>query len=465
MTAVLDSTSRDVVRPHPIGRAVRQAKDGGAAQVPTVVGAETPVPLVTGGQGPYANLDHAASAPALTAVRDVVEEFLPYYASVHRGAGYASMVSTRAYERSREVVRQFVGARSDDAVLFTRNTTDSLNLLAHCLPAGTNVVAFESEHHADLLPWRHHPLTQLIAPSSPTDAVAKVGLALSTLSGPTLVCVTGASNVTGELWPIKQLVRVAHSYGARVLLDAAQLLPHRDVDIQALGVDYVAFSGHKLYAPYGAGALVGRQDWLAEAEPYLAGGGASKLVEAGGVQWQGLPERQEAGSPNVVGAVALAAACRTLRDAGRQRLTEHEDTLTRRLCAGLAGVPGVTVLSLFGDGHPRVGTVAFTVAGHEPGLVAAALSAEYGIGVRDGLFCAHLLTKRLLRRAARNGDSHGNALRASLGLATTTEHIDRLVRALHELTTRGPRWSYVVRDGKWVPETDPRELPDVLSRF
>ncbi|MQA05079.1 MAG: aminotransferase class V-fold PLP-dependent enzyme [Streptosporangiales bacterium] len=458
MTAVLDSTSRDVARPRLDARKL-------VPQVPAVVGADVTVPLVTGGRVPYANLDHAASAPALTAVRDVVEEFLPYYASVHRGAGYGSMVSTKAYERSREVVREFVGARADDAVLFTRNTTDSLNLLAHCLPAGTNVVAFESEHHADLLPWRRHPLTQLIAPTSPADAVAKVGLALSTLSGPTLVCVTGASNVTGELWPVRQIARVAHSYGARVLLDAAQLLPHRDVDVQALDVDYLAFSGHKLYAPYGAGALVGRQDWLAAAEPYLAGGGASKLVEAGGVQWQGLPERQEAGSPNVVGAVALAAACRTLRDAGRQRLAEHEDALTRRLCAGLAGVPGVTVLSLFDAGQPRVGTVAFTVAGHEPGLIAAALSAEYGIGVRDGLFCAHLLTKKLLRRAAGAGEGQGNALRSSLGLATTAEHVDRLVAALHELTTHGPRWSYIIRDGKWAPEDDPRALPDVLDRL
>ncbi|MQA77833.1 MAG: aminotransferase class V-fold PLP-dependent enzyme [Streptosporangiales bacterium] len=434
---------------------------------PVVVGGDLPVPLVTGGRVPYANLDHAASAPALQAVRDAVDAFLPWYASVHRGAGFASQVSTRVYEQSREVVRRFVGGRADDAVVFTRNTTDAVNLLSRCLPAGTHVVAFETEHHADLLPWRNHPLTQLIAPSSPADAVAKVGLALGSLPTGALVCVTGASNVTGELWPVAEIVRVARRYGARVLLDAAQLLPHRDVDVAALGVDYVAFSGHKLYAPYGAGALVGRADWLEAAEPYLAGGGASRSVESGSVRWQDLPERQEAGSPNVVGAYALAVACTTLSQdrrrqsaltaAGRHASSLREDELAARLRDGLARLPGVHVLSLFGDEHPRVGTIAFAVDGVDAGWLAAVLSAEYGIGVRDGLFCAHLLTRRLLRRA---GDGAGtSALRASLGLATTAEHVDRLVDALREITARGPRWDYAVRDGKWAPTPDPRPLP------
>ncbi|MBO0827458.1 MAG: aminotransferase class V-fold PLP-dependent enzyme [Streptosporangiales bacterium] len=427
--------------------------------VPPVVGGDLRVPLVTGERVTYANLDHAASAPALVAVRDAVERFLPYYASVHRGAGYASQVSTRAYEQSRDVVRRFVGGRPDDAVVFTRNTTDALNLLEHCLPAGTHVVAFDTEHHADLLPWRRRPFTQLIAPTSAADAVAKVGLALGTLAGPALVCVTGASNVTGELWPVAEIARVARRYGARVLLDAAQLLPHRDVDIAALGVDYVAFSGHKLYAPYGAGALVGRADWLTGAEPFLAGGGASRSVEPGAVHWQDSPERQEAGSPNVVGAYALATACRTLEAAGRDRLARHEAGLTARLREGLARVPGVALLSLFGEDVPRVGTVAFAVRGWDAGKLAAVLSAEYGIGVRDGLFCAHLLTRRLLRRA----DSGGSAVRASLGLGTTAEHVDRLVRAVAEVVGRGPSREYERRDGRWAPVRDPRIIPDLWT--
>lgn len=433
---------------------------GRESRVPGVVGADLTVPLVGGGRATYANLDHAASAPAMTAVRDAVDAFLPWYASVHRGAGFASQVSTRAYEESRPVVRDFVGGRSDDAVVFTRNTTDATNLLAHCLPRGTNVVVFETEHHANLLPWRDHGVTQLIAPTSARDAVAKVAVALASVPAPALVCVTGASNVTGELWPIAEVARVARRYGARVFLDAAQLLPHRPVDIAALGVDYVAFSGHKLYAPYGAGALVGRPDWLAAARPFLAGGGASAAVRFADVEWKGLPERQEAGSPNVVGAYALAVACRTLRRAGREGLAGREERLTARLRMGLARVPAVRELSLFGTGEvDRVGTLSFVVDGWDSGHLAAALSAEYGIGVRDGLFCAHPLATRLLRRARVDPEVTGSAVRVSLGLATATEHVDRLVRALGEISTRGPRWHYAVVDGRWQPDPDPRTLP------
>jgi selenocysteine lyase/cysteine desulfurase len=453
VTAVLDDVCSTATDRRPSLALVSRADEA----VPAVVGGGLRVPLVTGEHVTYANLDHAASAPALVAVRDAVERFLPYYASVHRGAGYTSQVSTRAYEESRDVVRRFVGGRPDDAVVFTRNTTDSLNLLEHCLPAGTHVVAFDTEHHADLLPWRRRPFTQLIAPTGPADAAAKVGLALGMLPGPALVCVTGASNVTGELWPVAEIARVAHRYGARVLLDAAQLLPHRDVDITALGVDYVAFSGHKLYAPYGAGALVGRADWLVSAEPFLAGGGASRSVEPGGVRWQDSPERQEAGSPNVVGAYALAVACWTLEAAGRDRLARREAELTARLRSGLARVPGVALLSLFGEDVPRVGTVAFAVRGWDAGKLAAVLSAEYGIGVRDGLFCAHLLTRRLLRRAG----CDGSAVRASLGLGTTAEHVDRLVGAVTDLVTRGPRHDYEIRDGRWAPVGDTRTLPEL----
>ena len=155
-------------------------------------------------------------------------------------------------------VRDFVGGRADDAVIFTKHTTDSFNLLAHCLPARTTVVVFETEHHAALLPWERDGVNvvRLTAPSSPAAAVSAVDHALRTRpAGPALLVVTGASNVTGEIWPITALAAVARSRGARVALDAAQLAPHRPFSIADLGVDYVALSGHKLYAPYGAGAL------------------------------------------------------------------------------------------------------------------------------------------------------------------------------------------------------------------
>lgn len=363
-----------------------------------MLGADVQVPLVSGEKVGYAALDYAASSPALQRVWDEVAAYAPYYGSVHRGAGYLSQLSTDLFEQSRRTVADFLDLREDDQVVFTRATTDSLNLLAGALPAGTRVFAFETEHHASLLPWRQAGLavSYLRAPSSPEQAVAALAEALAAGSPaePRLFCVTGASNVTGELWPVAELTRVAHRHGARVVLDAAQLAPHHRVSVRELDVDWVAFSGHKLYAPFGAGVLAGRSDWLDAAEPYLAGGGASRTVarEVDGsvaVEWHQGPARHEAGSPNVIGAYAIAAACRALTEAGFEALQEREQYLIDRLTAGLAEIPEVRVLSLFGPAAARVGVLSFVVQGWNSSHFSAALSAEYGIGVRDGLFCAH----------------------------------------------------------------------------
>ncbi len=426
-----------------------------ATTVPSVAGSRLTVPLVDGRQVQYANLDHAASAPCLDAVQEAVDELLPWYASVHRGAGFASQVSTKVYERARHVVRDFVGARRTDEVVFTRNTTDALNLLARALPKDTSVIVFDTDHHAALLPWRG-PNVHVVTPTAAVAADLDDALA-RTPTGPRLVVVTGAANVTGELWPVARLAEVARRHGARTVLDAAQLAPHRPVDLRALDVDYVVLSGHKLYAPFGTGALVGRADWLRAAFPYLAGGGATRQVAERGdrlsVSWNHGPERHEAGSPNVVGAHALAVACATI-GARWDHIVAHEEALLNRLRTGLAAIAGVRQLSIFGADAPRVGVVSFTVDGYDPGLVAAYLSAEHGIGVRDGAFCAHIATTRL---------AGGRALRASLGLGSTAEHVDRLVSALRGLVTSGPAVDYELVDGRFAPVGDPRPLPAFLA--
>ncbi|WP_051108967.1 aminotransferase class V-fold PLP-dependent enzyme [Actinomadura flavalba] len=404
--------------------------------LPRVLGADVPVPLDGGGTVPYANFDYAASTPCLESVQDAVTAALPFYSSVHRGAGHLSQVSTDAYESARATVRDFLGAHDRDAVVFTRNTTDAINLLASALPRGTTVVVFDSEHHATLLPWRR--AVRLPAPASPLDAVAAAERALAGApAGPRLLVVTAASNVTGELWPVAELADVAHRHGARIAVDAAQLVAHRPLDMAALDLDYVAFSGHKLYAPFGAGVLAGRADWLRAAPPYLRGGGASAAVSGDGVEWKTEPEaRHEAGTPNVLGAVALAAACRTLESAGWDAVVAAEERLLRRLRDGLAAVPGVRELTLFGQRQPRVGIVSFVIDGWEARDAALALSGTYGIGVRDGKFCAHPLVDRLLggTPAERGCEAPaGTALRASLGLGTTGAHVDRLVAAVAAL--------------------------------
>ncbi|MFJ8857297.1 aminotransferase class V-fold PLP-dependent enzyme [Streptomyces sp. NPDC102451] len=435
-----------------------------------VLGADVTVPLVTGGDVTYAALDYAASAPALQRVWDDVAAYAPYYGSVHRGAGYLSQLSTDLFEGSRETVAQFLGCRAEDQVVFTRSTTDSLNLLAAVLPAGCEVFVFETEHHASLLPWRDARVTYLDAPRTPDQAVATLERALADREpyGPALVCVTGASNVTGELWPVRELAAAAHAHGARIVLDAAQLAPHHPVDIAELDVDWVAFSGHKLYAPFGSGVLAGRADWLVDAEPYLAGGGASRKVARrtdGGVdvEWHTTAARHEAGSPNVIGVYSIAAACKALTEAGFDRLVAREQQLVTRVREGLADVPEVKVLSLFGGDAPRVGVISFVVEGWNSSHFAAALSAEYGIGVRDGLFCAHPLVRTLLGSEPQDpgecgapeagpGERSLNAIRVSFGAGTPDEHIERFLGAVRELVSKGARWTYRTEEGRCVPD-------------
>ncbi|MFI0480889.1 aminotransferase class V-fold PLP-dependent enzyme [Actinomadura sp. 9N215] len=434
------SHATDATRTAPSARAaittaVTRGEGVGVHQVPRVIGADVPVPVRDGRRVPYANLDYAASAPCLEAVHEAVTRALPYYSSVHRGAGYASQVTTGAYEEARETVRSFVGAWRRSAVVFTRNTTDAMNLLAHAVPAGTSVVVFETEHHASLLPWKR--ALRLPAPATPAEAIAAADRALrESPIGSRLLVVTAASNVTGELWPIEELAQVAHRNGARIAVDAAQLVPHGPIDMTALGLDYVAFSGQKLYAPFGAGVLAGRADWLRAAAPYLKGGGASASVGRT-TRWAASAEqRHEAGSPNVLGAIALAAACETLSDAW-EPVAAHEEALVRRLRSGLAAVPSVRELSLWGDRAPRVGIVSFVVDGWNARDVALTLSEEYGIGVRDGKFCAHPFVSHLLGgNDADCASGRDTAVRASLGIGTSEEHVDRLCTALADLTAR-----------------------------
>ncbi|WP_406344960.1 aminotransferase class V-fold PLP-dependent enzyme [Streptomyces sp. NBC_00648] len=448
-----------------------------AAPLP-VLGRDVTVPLVTGGEVTYAALDYAASAPALQRVWDDVAAYAPYYGSVHRGAGYLSQLSTDLFENSRAAVAEFLDCRAGDQVVFTRSTTDSLNLLAQVIPADCQVFVFETEHHASLLPWRDARVTYLDAPRTPQQAVATLERALADRDpyGPALVCVTGASNVTGELWPVRELAAAAHAHGARIVLDAAQLAPHHPVSVQELDVDWIAFSGHKLYAPFGSGVLAGRADWLRESEPYLAGGGASRKVARradGGVdvEWHTTAARHEAGSPNVIGVYAIASACKALTEAGFEGLVEREKHLIAKVREGLAEVPEVRVLSLFGDDAPRVGVISFVVDGWNSSHFAAALSAEYGIGVRDGLFCAHPLVRTLLGsepqepgecgapeaepgelpQTSSGGTPTLNAIRVSFGAGTPDEHVERFVGAVRELVRGGAKWTYRTEEGRCVP--------------
>jgi selenocysteine lyase/cysteine desulfurase len=423
-----------------------------------VVGQDLDVPVQPSGSRRFVNLDLAATAPCSTAVWQALTEALPWYGSVHRGAGLPSEITSERFEHSRGVVRSFVGGRPDDAVVFTANTTAALNLLAHCLPPATTVIAFSSEHHANLLPWPEQRTIRLPVPNSPDDALRLVADALAATSGEGLVCVTGASNVTGEVWPLEELADLAHAAGARIAVDGAQLVPHREISIATTGIDYIAFSGHKLYAPLGGGALVGQADWLQGATPYSRGGGATASVTQDEVIWKDdAAARHEAGTPNALGAIALAAACLALTATGLHRLAARDSALRSRLERGLATISGLRVVELWPEHHDRVGVLAFTLEGWEGSRLAAVLSAEHATGVRAGRFCAHLLVEHLLRTCDDSDlPADDRLLRVSWGASTQPADIDRLVRALSLITTRGPQCDYVRTADGWRPQPDTR---------
>jgi selenocysteine lyase/cysteine desulfurase len=372
-----------------------------------------------------------------------VQEFLPWYSSVHRGAGYKSRVSTNAYEHARSALLRFAGRSDDgdDIAVMCRNTTEAINHLAYRLrfEPGDIVVTTVVEHHANLLPWARVAERRFVECSRDgTFDLDDVVAALDAAPRPKLLAITGASNVTGWLPPIDEIARVAHERGIPVFLDAAQLAPHRRLPPS---VDFVAWSGHKMYAPFGAGALIGPRRVFAEGDPFLAGGGAVDLVDLDEVVWTDPPEREEAGSPNVLGAIALHAAVDEFERIGWTTIEQHDRELAHLLRSRLAAVPGVTLLGP-GLDVETLPVATFTVDNMHHALVAARLSAEHGIGVRHGCFCAHPYLLRLLDLSATEARAYREAVlrrdrrempgavRASASLSTAPADIDRFIDAV-----------------------------------
>jgi len=416
-----------------------------------LVGDELVVPCLDGVERPYLSLDSAASTASLPAVAERVTDFLPWYSSVHRGAGYKSQMATAAYEEARAAALAFAGRTgTDDIAIICRNTTEAINHLAYRLQLGPHdvVVTTVAEHHANLLPWARLGSARRFVECdiSGRFTLADVVSVLDDGPRPRLLAITGATNVTGWLPPIDEIIDAAHERGVPVLVDAAQLAAHRPMPATA---DFVAWSGHKMYAPFGAGVLIGPRTAFTEGDPFLAGGGAVDLVDLDEVVWTDPPEREEAGSPNVIGAVALGAAIEGLESIGWDAIVAHEDELAHRLRHGLAAIDGVRLL-----GPPLdVATLAvatFEVADLPHALVAARLSAEFGIGVRHGCFCAHPYLIRLLdlpqdlieryRHDVLAGDRRNipGAVRASAGLSVTPAEIDRLLDAVAVIAGGGP---------------------------
>jgi selenocysteine lyase/cysteine desulfurase len=433
---------------------------------PRLVGDEITSRCLDGEDRQYLDFDFAASTGALTSVADAVSAFLPLYSSVHRGAGYKSIASSAAYESARHAVFSFAEREGrDDVVILVRNTTEAINHLAYRLRLQPSDVVVTSvvEHHANLLPWGRVATRRMIeCDQRGTFSTEAIVAALEAVPRPKLLAITGASNVTGWLPPLDPIIVAAHERGVPVLVDAAQLAPHRRLPPSA---DFVVFSGHKMYAPFGCGVLIGPRSSFLDGDPFLVGGGAVDLVDLDEVIWTSPPEREEAGSPNVIGAVALHAAIDELGDIGFDAIEAHDDLVAHALRDGLGRIEQVHLLG------PDLATAtlpvaSFTVEGVSHALVAARLSAEFGIGVRHGCFCAHPYLVRLLgmrgasletfRSMARAGEraSLPGAVRASGGLTTTLDDVDRFLLAVTEIATTPTPPSYLQdeRNGEWWPE-------------
>jgi cysteine desulfurase / selenocysteine lyase len=393
---------------------------------------------------PLAYLDSGATSERPVQVLDAERRFLEHdNAAVHRGAHTLAALSTEAYEDARATVARFIGASSPSEVVWTSNATDALNLVAHGfggaslgrggaaaerfrLGPGDEIVVTEAEHHANLVPWQ-----ELAARTGATlrwipvddDGVWTTADAASVI-GPRarVVAFAHVSNVTGLVAPVSDVVQLAKQHGALVVLDACQSVPHRPLDVEALGVDFVAFSGHKMLGPNGIGVLWGRRELLDALPPFRTGGSMITTVTMEHTEFMPAPERFEAGTQPVSQAVALAEAVRYLDRIGMDRVAAHEESLAQRMLEGLASVPGIRVVGP-ALGVARSGLASFDVDGVHAHDVAQYLDAQ-GIAVRSGHHCAQPLHRRLGLVATS---------RASTYVYTTESDIDRFVRAVSEI--------------------------------
>ncbi|RMI03755.1 MAG: aminotransferase class V-fold PLP-dependent enzyme [Calditrichaeota bacterium] len=451
-----------------------------------VVGVEKEVPLLDGRTTRYIYFDNAASTPILQPVLDAVNEFMEWYSSVHRGTGFKSRLATHFHEYSREVVARFVNVDLDHhTVIFGKNATEAINKLAHRvdMPPESIVLCTRMEHHSNDLPWRQRARVIHVEVDEQgrlieEDLIAKLEKYHRKVA---LFAVTGASNVTGWVNDVHRLAEICHSYGVKIMVDAAQWIPHRRVDMKPQDdpqhIDFLAFSAHKIYAPLGAGVLIADKDAFAEGPPDLVGGGTVDVVSLDYAFWTALPEREEAGSPNTVGIVALAKALQVMEELGMENVAAHEARLTRYALERLNRMPNLTIYGGTDPDHleNRMGVIAFNVEGVPNALTAAILGWEGGIGVRNGCFCAHPYIKHLLRvneqqeRAMEERILRGDrsnlpgAVRVSFGIYNTEAEIDAFLEVLERIVRREWEGEYV--EDSRTGEFHPRGVEIPMERY
>lgn len=370
-----------------------------------ISGSDTKVKLENGNYIDYINFDNAATTPSFYSVINDMVHFSKNYSSVHRGAGYKSILSSEVYEDARDTVLEFVGGnKNSHTVVFLKNTTECINKLSYRLKHELKdkvVLSTYMEHHSNLLPWKFRYDTNFIEVDAHgrlciEDLEFKLNLYRGKVG---LVAVTGASNATGYKNPIYEIAKICHKYGAKILVDGAQLIPHSPFEMKPMDseehIDYIAFSAHKMYAPFGTGVLVAPKCTFKEGFPEQLGGGIVDFVSIDETIWLEPPQKEEAGTPNLMGVIALISSIKTLNKLGMNNIEEYERDLTRYALTLIKSIPSI---KLYDDMNldEKVSIISFNIENLHHGTLANMLSKEGGIAVRNGCFCAQPYVQRLL---------------------------------------------------------------------
>lgn len=416
-----------------------------------VVGVDTTVPIINNKWTTAINFDNAATTPPFKSVMEGINKFAPWYSSIHRGSGYKSKLSSDIYEQSRSITADFVGADLKyHTIIYVKNTTEAINKLAytlcHCMEDCV-VLTTGMEHHSNDLPWRDKFTVDYID----VDPCGKLSLddllfKLKKYKGRVgLVAVTGASNVTGYINPIHAIAEIAHKHGAKILVDGAQLVPHSKISMGSRNrpdcIDFLAFSAHKMYAPFGIGVLIGPKEIFCKGAPDYVGGGTVKAVTHKNVVWEDPPLREEAGSPNIIGVIALIEAIKTFNAIGMKTIENHERKLTDYTFYHLNKIKDIKLYCGSRPDSGKLGIIPFNIEGFNHHLLAEILSSERGISVRSGCFCAHPYVQQLLNMPsdfdinlyANNPKTRPGMVRISFGLYNSYYEVDVLIRFLRKL--------------------------------
>lgn len=412
-------------------------------------GIETEVTLPSGKKVIPINFDNAATTPPLKKVDEFICENIMMYGSVGRG-GQKSSYCTNAYEVSRTEILKFFQLTPEDGyeVIYVKNTTEGINLLAAmlCENTDTKILTTRLEHHANDLPWREMGRPYYCEVDEEgrlniDELEMRLERAQHTIK---YVSITGATNVTGYVTPVHEVARLAHKYNAKVIVDGAQLVAHRPIKIKGEepeeDLDALVFSGHKMYAPFGSGIVIVKRDLVEGKRPLLFGGGAVEAVFDDDVYYRPSPYKEEAGTPNFLGSMAIIAAMTVLKSVGYDNIVSHEEGLKSRLLTGLKSIPGI---QLYGDEKEknRVGVIPFNIKNIHHSEVGKLLQDKRGIAVRTGCFCAHPYVMRLL--GISNEKRYGyfldknteplGMIRASLGLYNTEEEVNNFLNCVEDI--------------------------------